>query len=51
MRRYRNIVAALVAATFVSACGTPTERHVVGEIPAGQGLFTGDKGEIAIRRN
>lgn len=40
----------IVLAAVVAACGTPTKRHVVGEIPDGPGLFTGEKGEFAIRR-
>jgi len=35
---------------LIAACGTPTNRHVVGDIPPGPGLLTGDKGEIAVRR-
>jgi len=51
MRYWLNVVAALLVATLFSACGTPSERHVVGETRAGPGLFTGDVGEIQIRRN
>jgi hypothetical protein len=50
MRFRFHLAAALGVALTITACGTPTERRAVGEIPPGPGLLTGEKGEIVVRR-
>jgi hypothetical protein len=39
-----------IALLVVAACGTPRERQPIGEIPAGPGLLSGEKGAFEIRR-
>ena len=50
MAHGRAFIVAVLALVALAACGTPTKPHVVGEIPPGPGLLTGEKGEIAVRR-
>lgn len=46
----RTLLAAIFVIATLAACGTPTPRHVVGEIPPGRGLLTGDKGEFVVHK-
>jgi len=48
MTRWRTCAAVVLVAGFLAACGTPRERSVVGEIPPGPGLLTGEKGAFVI---
>jgi len=45
-----RIAAAVLVIALLAACGTPRERHPVGEIPSGPGLLTGEKGAFEITR-
>ncbi len=48
--RLRALALVLTVAAALAACGTPRERHPVGEIPDGPGLLTGEKGGVKITR-
>jgi len=48
MAHGRAFIVAVLALVALAACGTPTKPHVVGEIPPGPGLLTGDKGAFVI---
>jgi hypothetical protein len=48
MTQGRAFIVAVLVLTTLAACGTPTKPHVVGEIPPGPGLLTGEKGAFVI---
>lgn len=48
MATWRTVAAVILVAGLLGACGTPRERTVVGEIPKGPGILTGDKGAFVI---